>query len=221
MAKVTDPALLSALETSQLNINRGDGKGGFSGAENREMADARENNEKGRNVFPNLAKVYAVAARYPGGNPNAVLAKGMLGIGSNEPQYQDYKLFEKYATRAAISKAKLLGTNPTDKDFAKSYMAGATPEDRFRNNREIIGQDFSEASRNYFTNAFKQRWAARNGGLNGRDANGHTYVEDLARAMQNPNIANLMQPPWRRKGAAQAEKPAVIIHYDAQGNRIP
>lgn len=177
----------------------GGGKNGMSGAENTELVKARDANQQGRNVFPSLAGMYKVAARYPGGNLNAKLDRGFLGIGSNAPQAQDYGLFDKYALRAAVAQAKLLGTNPTDRDFNVSYKSGATPEDRFGNNQEMIGQDYSKAARNYFDNAMRQRFAARYGGTNAKGPHGQSYAEYLATAMRRPEVQRLITPPWNRQ----------------------
>lgn len=199
----------------------GGGKNGLSGAENTELVKARDANQSGRNVFPNLAATLRVASRYPGGNVNATLDKGFLGVGSNAPQAQDYALFKKYAMRAAVAQAKLLGTNPTDRDFKVSYESGATPEDRYGNNKEIIGQDYSKAARNYFDNAMRQRFATRYGGTNGKGPNGESYSEYLANAMRRPEVQRLIAPPWQRgKSAAKPQASAVAggdLHQGEDG----
>ena len=198
---VTDPKELRAV----IGGGNGVGKSGLSGQENIEMRQARENNEQGRNIFPALANMYRVAKDYPGGIPQSVYDKARLAVGSENQQAQDSDLFNAYGNKAALAKARLLApVSNSDIQFLKSTQA--SPRMRFGNNKQLIGNEFSEASRLYFENAFKQRWGARNGGLNGRDKAGHTYAEDLARAMRSPNVARLMQPPWKR--GAPAPQPA-------------
>jgi hypothetical protein len=186
------------------NFSVGTGKSGMSGQENMELKQARANNEQGRDVFPALANMYRVAQRYPGGIPQATYDKARLAVGSENRVAQDNDLFNAYANKAALAKARLLApVSNTDIAFLKSTQA--SPRFRFENNKELIGQELSNASRAYFENAFKQRWAANNGGLNGTDKNGHSYAEDLARAMKRPDVARLMQPPWKQ---SQQPKPA-------------
>ncbi|MES2497125.1 MAG: hypothetical protein V4618_13510 [Pseudomonadota bacterium] len=213
MAKITDPSLLSKLETSQLNINGGQGKSGMSGQENMELKRARENNEGGRNIFPALANMYRVAKRYPGGIPQATYDKARLAVGSEAEAAQDSDLFSAYANKSALSKARLLApVSNTDIEFLKSTQAN--PKFRFENNKALIGEEFSDASRAYFTNAFKQRWAARNGGLNGQDKQGRSYAAALADALRKPGIQQLMQPPWKRAGAKPAGGGQAVIDFN-------
>lgn len=193
------------VNASGASFSVGTGKSGMSGQENMELKQARANNEGGRNIFPALGNMYRVAQRYPGGIPQAAYDKARLAVGSEAAAAQDSDLFNAYANKAALSKARLLAP-VSNSDIAFLKTTQANPKFRFENNKELIGQEFSDASRTYFENAFKQRWAAKNGGLNGVDKHGHSYAEDLARAMKNPNIANLFQPPWKRKGAAPAAK---------------
>jgi len=186
-------------------IPGGGGKAGkMSAQESPELSRARENNEQGRDIFPALAETYRVAQRYPGGIPQNVIDKVRKGVGSDDPVAQDYQLFDTLAGRAALAKLKLFAP-VSNAEFPIAKSIGANPVLKFDNNKQIIGQDFSNASRAYFQNAFKQRWAAKNGGLNGRDKQGHSYAEDLSRVMRQPGIQNLMQAPWKRKGAAKAK----------------
>jgi len=198
---VTDPK-----ELRQVLGGGGVGKSGLSGQENIEMRQARDNNAGGRDIFHQLANMYSVAKRYPGGIPQATYDKARLAVGSENRQAQDSDLFTAYANKAALAKARLLApVSNTDIMFLKTTQA--SPRMRFENNKQLIGDEIENASRAYFQNAFKQRWGARNGGLNGRDKAGHTYAEDLARAMQRPDVRQLMLPPWKRKSAAKPAQP--------------
>lgn len=198
-----------------LVVPAGGGKSGMSGAENTELSKAREQNQAGRSVFPALAELYRAAAKYPGGNPNANLSRSLFGLGDYSAQTMDYANFKRMQLRAAIPKAKLLGVNPSNKDMENILKAQASPEDRFVNNRTAIGLDYSEAARKYFENAFKQRWAAQNGGLNGRDKQGHSYAEALQTAFNRPEVRTLITPPWDRQAvpATNSDVDAILKRH--------
>tara|TARA_R110002074_G_scaffold262994_1_gene435111 strand:- start:19321 stop:19962 length:642 start_codon:yes stop_codon:yes gene_type:complete len=195
----------------------GGGSAKLSGAENVELSKSRAATEAGRDVFPALGAMYRVANRYPGGIP-AVAADKVQGMfGASNQQTQDYQLFDTYAKRAAIAKAKLLAP-VSNTDIGLMQASGANPTLKFQNNKELIGQEFGNASRQYFEQAFKQRFAARNHGLNGTDKKGRSYAEALADAMRTPLVSNLMQPPWKRRAASTAapaaKGPAKTIDFN-------
>ncbi len=202
-----------------LTAPAGGGKAGMSGSESTELSASRKANTDGRQVFPLLAETLRVAGRYPGGNPNAVLSQGMLGVGSNAPQHQDYALFNVMAKKAAIAKAKLLGANPSNRDMQSVLESQASPELRYGNNQKVIGLDYQEAARKYFENTFKQRWAARNGGLNARDKQGRSYPEALDAAFKRPEVKQQTMAPWARNGGGTSQPRR--ISGDAEFDQLP
>jgi hypothetical protein len=178
----------------------GGGKSGMSGVENRELVQAREANQTGRDVFPALAETYRVAKRYPGGIPQAVYDKARLAVGSEAQPAQDYDLFNALSSRAGIAQARLLAP-VSNTDLQTLIRSGPNPRLRFENNQKLIGMNYSNSARQYFDNALKQRFAAKAGGTN-VPLNGKSYAEVLADAMRRPEVRNLITPPWGRKGAA-------------------
>jgi hypothetical protein len=172
----------------------------MSGVENKELVNAREANQTGRDVFPALAETYRVAKRYPGGIPQAVYDKSRLAVGSEAQPAQDYDLFNAMSSRAGIAQARLLAP-VSNTDLQTLIRSGPNPRLRFENNQKLIGMNYSNAARQYFDNALKQRFAAKAGGTN-VPLNGKSYAEVLADAMRRPEVRNLVTPPWTRKGAA-------------------
>jgi hypothetical protein len=177
----------------------GGGKSGMSGVENKELVQAREANQAGRDIFPALAETYRVAKRYPGGIPQATYDKARLAVGSEAAPAQDSDLFNALATKAGIAQARLLAP-VSNTDLQALVRSGANPRLRFENNRQLIGMQYSNAARQYFDNALKQRFAAKTGGTN-VPLNGKSYGEVLSEAMRRPEVRNLVTPPWLRKGA--------------------
>lgn len=182
-----------------LGTGAGGGKSGMSGVENKELVNAREANQTGRDVFPALAETYRVAQRYPGGIPQAVYDKARLATGSKAQPAQDFDLFNALANKAAIAQARLLAP-VSNTDIGLLIKSGPNPRMRFENNRKLIGMQYSNAARQYLDNGLKQRFAARAGGTN-VPLNGKSYSEVLAETMRRPEVASLITPPWLRKGA--------------------
>lgn len=177
----------------------GQAKGSGMTAQDRiELSKARQANEDGRNVFHQLANVYRTSQRYPGGIPNNVADSWGAALGFKDKQVQDQQLFRAQAGQAAVGQAKLLAP-VSNADFQNLVSFGPNPALRSENNKELIAQRYEEAARRYFENAFKQRWGAKNGGLNGTDKAGRTYAEALSQAMQRPDVANELLFPTKRK----------------------
>jgi hypothetical protein len=185
---------------SGIGTGSGGGKSGMSGVENKELVTAREANQTGRDAFPALAETYRVAKRYPGGIPQAVYDKARLAMGSEATPAQDYDLFNALSSRAGIAQARLLAP-VSNTDLQTLIRSGPNPRLRFENNKKLIGMNYSNAARQYFDNALKQRFSARAGGTN-VPLNGKSYAEVLAAAMKRPEVRNLIAPPWDRKDAA-------------------
>lgn len=203
MGIVTDPALLAQLETTQNQINRGDGGGGgdLSGVEKKELAAARDKVAAGREYFPLLAQQYRAAETYPGGIPRALYDKTLTKVGSQDPLVQNFDRFNALTKNAASSKARLL--SPVSEYDVKFLMeGGANPTYRLPTNQMLLGLDFKKASMAYFESEFRQRFAANNGSLNVKDKQGRSYAQALAEAYKRPEVQNLMTPPWARKQAA-------------------
>lgn len=194
-------------------VPSGSAKGKMSGAEDRELSNARQANQDGRNVFHQLANLYRTASRYPGGIPNNVADSWGAALGFKGDQVQDQQLFRAQAGQQAVSQAKLLAP-VSNSDFQNLVSFGPNPALRFDNNKELIGQRYEDAARRYFENAFKQRWAAKNNGLNGVDAQGRSYADALNAAMTRPDVQQELTAPWKRKTVPggvppQASQPAV------------
>lgn len=178
-------------------IGDGGGKAKMSGAENKELADARKANQDGRDFFRSLANIYHTAKRYPGGIPTNVADSWGATLGLRGQQVQDQQLFNAQASQAAIGQAKLLAP-VSNSDLELLKRAGPNPALRADNNRELIGQQYETGARRYFENAFKQRWAAKNGGLNGQDSQGRSYAQALNDAMARPDVQQELTAPWKR-----------------------
>ena len=195
-----------------LGTGAGGGKSGMSGVENRELVDAREANQQGRDIFPALAEMYRVAKRYPGGIPQAVYDKARLATGSTNQTAQDSDLFSALATKAGISQARLLAP-VSNTDLQALIRSGANPRLRFGNNQKLIGMQYSNAARQYFDNALKQRFAARAGGTN-VPLNGKSYGEVAAAAMRRPEVRNAVAPPWNRTAAKGDKNGDGVIDFN-------
>ena len=183
----------------------GGGKNDMSGAENTELVKARSALQDSRNMFPALAGMYRVAQRYPGGIPQTVYDKARLAVGSENQTAQDFDLFNAYANRAAISKARLLAP-VSNNDMQNLIRSGPNPRFRFQNNQELIGLEFSNTARTHLDNYLKQMWLSRNGGTNSPNKQGQSYEEWRSQIFRNPEIVRQITPPWLRKPAAGKPK---------------
>lgn len=186
---------------------------GVRGPEAKELVEARSQNQDGRDVFHNLSNIYKVAKRYPGGIPNNVADSWGASLGMKGNEVQDQQLFNTLATRASIGKAKLLAP-VSNADMENLKKSGPNPGLRFDNNRELIGQDYEQAARRYFENAFKQRFASKHGSLEATDAQGRSYPQALSEAMRRPDVAQELLAPWKRKSQAAA------LPADTSGFRV-
>lgn len=196
-AEVTDPTEIAVALTS----DAGGGKPKISGAENVELVKARQANQGGRDMFPALANMYRVAARYPGGIPQAEYDRARTKVGSQAAKAQDFDLFNIYANRAAIGKARLLAP-VSNNDMKMLVKSSANPTLRFQNNQELIGLEYSNGARQYLDNYLKQKWLAKNGGTNTPNARGQSYDEWRSQLFRNPNIVRQITPPWAREPLA-------------------
>lgn len=193
---------------SDLVAPAGGGKSGLSGTESKELASARDKVEAGREAFPLMAQQYRMASRYPGGIPQALYDKARLAVGSENQVAQDSDQFQALTRRQATAQARLLAP-VSNYDMQNLMQSGANPRFRKGVNQELLGLDFGKASRAYFEASFRQRFAAQNGGLNGKDKQGRPYAEALAQAYKAPEVQNLMKPPWERQQQGQRSAPSL------------